>query len=257
MGQGLCQCQEPSRRGYLGPLPPRPPASRQPEAPPTRRSKQQNLLKLEILCITGRSRDSSTRKTCKLSLNSSIETRDKISENHLRIRQIRTMRDSINKESWRKFAAWMTWTSWTRLGGEINAELTAVRKSYQTKNESGRTPLNFPIRLNNRLAALAKVWSRITGDYAPRISRRSPCEINLVVLITTVNWRSCGRSLRSESPSSTRWSKDRRNPSGQHGAMKLAAAGRLSPLIDWASNANLSKAKARRSCGRGLVFCYR
>ena len=36
---------------------------------------------------------------------------------------------------------------------------------YQTKNESGQDPLNFPIRLNNRLASLRR--SIENGDARP------------------------------------------------------------------------------------------
>ena len=36
---------------------------------------------------------------------------------------------------------------------------------YQTKNQSSQDPLNFPIRLNNKLAALGGVVTR--GDAAP------------------------------------------------------------------------------------------
>ncbi|HXG91671.1 MAG TPA: glycosyl hydrolase [Blastocatellia bacterium] len=40
----------------------------------------------------------------------------------------------------------------------LNAKLTAVEEAlYQTKNQSSQDPLNFPIRLNNKLAALAGV----------------------------------------------------------------------------------------------------
>jgi hypothetical protein len=38
------------------------------------------------------------------------------------------------------------------------AELSSVEDSlYQTKNRSGQDPLNYPIRLNNKIAALAGV----------------------------------------------------------------------------------------------------
>src|SRR4029077_5376265 len=38
------------------------------------------------------------------------------------------------------------------------AELAVVEDSiYQTKNRSGQDPLNYPIRLNNKIAALAGV----------------------------------------------------------------------------------------------------
>lgn len=49
--------------------------------------------------------------------------------------------------------------------GFIN-KLTAIEEAlYQTKNSSGQDPLNFPIRLNNRLASLRR--SVETGDAKP------------------------------------------------------------------------------------------
>jgi hypothetical protein len=49
--------------------------------------------------------------------------------------------------------------------GFIN-KLTAIEEDlYQTKNRSGQDPLNFPIRLNNRLASLRR--SVETGDAKP------------------------------------------------------------------------------------------
>jgi hypothetical protein len=40
----------------------------------------------------------------------------------------------------------------------LRAELSVVEDSiYQTKNRSGQDPLNYPIRLNNKIAALAGV----------------------------------------------------------------------------------------------------
>ena len=44
--------------------------------------------------------------------------------------------------------------------------LTAVEEElYQTKNQSSQDPLNYPIRLNNKLSALAGVVAR--ADAAP------------------------------------------------------------------------------------------
>ena len=44
--------------------------------------------------------------------------------------------------------------------------LTKIEEAlYQTKNESGQDPLNFPIRLNNRLASLRR--SVENGDAKP------------------------------------------------------------------------------------------
>ena len=44
--------------------------------------------------------------------------------------------------------------------------MTAIEKRlYQTQNQSPQDPLNFPIRLNNRLSSLVGVVS--TGDFPP------------------------------------------------------------------------------------------
>ena len=51
-------------------------------------------------------------------------------------------------------------------GGRLVEEMTEVEEAiYQTKNRSNQDPLNFPIRLNNRLASLRR--SVETGDAKP------------------------------------------------------------------------------------------
>ncbi len=46
-------------------------------------------------------------------------------------------------------------------GVALNKKLVAIEEAlYQTKNQSSQDPLNFPIRLNNKLAALGGVVSR-------------------------------------------------------------------------------------------------
>ena len=48
----------------------------------------------------------------------------------------------------------------------LSAKLTAVEEAiYQTKLKSGQDPLNYPIRLNNRIAAL--LGTVLTGDWRP------------------------------------------------------------------------------------------
>ena len=48
----------------------------------------------------------------------------------------------------------------------ITAELTRIEEElYQTRNRSGQDPLNFPIKLNNRLSALRR--SIESGDAKP------------------------------------------------------------------------------------------
>ena len=49
---------------------------------------------------------------------------------------------------------------------DIISRITLVEeKLYQTKNRSGQDPLNFPIRLNNKLAHLTSVAS--VGNFKP------------------------------------------------------------------------------------------
>lgn len=51
-------------------------------------------------------------------------------------------------------------------GKEITKELTAIEeKLYQTKNRSSQDPLNYPIRLNNKLAHLNSLMA--VGDFRP------------------------------------------------------------------------------------------
>ena len=79
------------------------------------------------------------------------------------IKQIRSTRDQLNN-----------------LNGKLNEDHEQIRNSikniieritnieenlYQTKNKSGQDPLNFPIRLNNKLAHLSSVAGR--GNYKP------------------------------------------------------------------------------------------
>ena len=42
---------------------------------------------------------------------------------------------------------------------------TSEREVYQTRNESGQDPLNFPIRLNNEIAGVASFVGQ--GEYRP------------------------------------------------------------------------------------------
>jgi len=61
------------------------------------------------------------------------------------------------------FTCLLTATSHAQQSTPATADnpLTAVEEApYQTKNQSNQRPLNFPIRLNNKLAALGGVVSR-------------------------------------------------------------------------------------------------
>ena len=92
-----------------------------------------------------------------------IGIRDKVTEIHKTIKQIRSTRDQL-----------------TSLNGKlddnhehisnsikdvVNKITTIEQNLYQTKNRSRQDPLNFPIRLNNKLAQLSSVAGR--GNFRP------------------------------------------------------------------------------------------
>ncbi len=57
-------------------------------------------------------------------------------------------------------------TDWNKIMAPFIAEISAVEEDlYQVKNQSGQDPLNFPIKLNNRLASLRR--SVENGDARP------------------------------------------------------------------------------------------
>jgi hypothetical protein len=84
-----------------------------------------------------------------------LKIRDKLSETHEAIANLRDARRQIDDYA-------------KRVGGQsgmqpvvdaaksLNQKLTAIEvELYQTKNQSSQDPLNYPIKLNNKLAALA------------------------------------------------------------------------------------------------------
>ncbi len=94
-----------------------------------------------------------------------IKIRDKLTETHeaiLRIRDARRQIDDITNRL-------RDQTEGKAIGDAARAlrgKMTAVEEElYQTKNQSNQDPLNYPIRLNNKLAALGSVVA--SADAAP------------------------------------------------------------------------------------------
>lgn len=92
-----------------------------------------------------------------------IGIRDKLTETHNAIKNIRGVRNQINSLKARlkddeQFAELV------KQGDEIVQRITKIEETlYQTKSRSGQDPLNFPIRLNNRLSGLVSVVSSADG----------------------------------------------------------------------------------------------
>jgi photosystem II stability/assembly factor-like uncharacterized protein len=86
-----------------------------------------------------------------------LKIRDKLSETHNAIIQIRDVRKQI-EDLLKRGAGQPNFKAVNDAGTALNKNLTTIEEAlYQTKNQSNQDPLNFPIRLNNKLAALGGV----------------------------------------------------------------------------------------------------
>ncbi len=89
------------------------------------------------------------------------QVRDKVTETHQAIEHIRKIREQVQGVAKRTTDADIQIQSKT-----ISEKLTKIEEAlYQTKNRSGQDPLNFPIRLNNKLAHLTSLVGM--SDFAP------------------------------------------------------------------------------------------
>ncbi len=100
-----------------------------------------------------------------------ITVRDKLSEIHRELGRVKQVREQLDRLE-------------TRIAGrdgveEITAAIAAIREAleapeealYQTKNRSRQDPLNFPIRLNDKLAGVMQTAAM--GDARPTESARA------------------------------------------------------------------------------------
>lgn len=95
----------------------------------------------------------------------SIAVRDKLTETNKAIKQIRTTREQINRVT-EPMKGKEDMKDATDLAKSILDEIKKIEEAlYQTKNRSGQDPLNYPVRLNNKLGALG---SEVDGsDFKP------------------------------------------------------------------------------------------
>ncbi|MGH9900767.1 MAG: glycosyl hydrolase, partial [Pyrinomonadaceae bacterium] len=94
-----------------------------------------------------------------------MKIRDKLTETHhaiTRIRDVRRQMDDLLKRA----GGGQDSRAVADAAKPLSEKLTAIEETlYQTKNQSTQDPLNYPIRLNNKLAALAGVVA--SADAAP------------------------------------------------------------------------------------------
>jgi len=93
------------------------------------------------------------------------ENNQKLTETHQAIAEIREMRAQL-KGYQDKIKGDAAMKDIMDKSKAIDSMMTKVEEElYQTKNKSGQDPLNFPIRLNNKLAYLNSITNR--GDFPP------------------------------------------------------------------------------------------
>jgi hypothetical protein len=93
-------------------------------------------------------------------LDLALKIRDKLSETHNAIISIRDVRKQVD-DLLKRIKDQPNAKPINDAGTTLNKNLTSIEQElYQTKNQSSQDPLNFPIRLNNKLAALGGVVAR-------------------------------------------------------------------------------------------------
>jgi hypothetical protein len=94
-----------------------------------------------------------------------LKIRDKVTETHNAIIQIRDVRKQVD-DLLKRVAGQPSYKLINDAATTLKKNLAGVEESlYQTKNQSSQDPLNYPIRLNNKLAALGGVVQ--SADAAP------------------------------------------------------------------------------------------
>ncbi len=107
-------------------------------------------------------RASSTDADYKAQFDFLMNVRNKLTETHEGIINIRKAKAQINDV----LSKVEDNEDLTTYGKDLIKEMGEIEKAlYQTKNESGQDPLNFPIRLNNKLGHLASLEG--IGNYPP------------------------------------------------------------------------------------------
>jgi len=115
-------------------------------------------------------RSSSTQSDLEEQISFLINSRDKLSESHNSIKQIRDIRKQIS-EAKDKMKKVNEAEVVKKTIDQINKELTEIEESlYQTKNRSQQDPLNYPVRLNDKLSSLAGDMAE--GNFKPTLQAR-------------------------------------------------------------------------------------
>jgi len=139
-------------------------------------------------------------------LDLGLKIRDKLTETHNAIIQIRDVRKQVEDLLKRVGAQSKPIND---AGTALNKKLTAIEEMlYQTKNQSNQDPLNFPIRLNNKLAALAGVVG--SAESAP--TAQSYAVYDELVLAIDAELQKLSQIMRTDVPAFNQLVRDQNIP---------------------------------------------
>ena len=137
-----------------------------------------------------------------------MKIRDKLSETHNAIIQIRDVRRQI-EDLLKRGAGQPNFKAVNDAGTALNKNLTAIEEAlYQTKNQSNQDPLNYPIRLNNKLAALGGVVG--SAEAAP--TAQSYAVYDEIVTQIDAELQKLGQLMRTDVPSFNQLVRDQNIP---------------------------------------------
>ena len=141
-----------------------------------------------------------------------IRIRDKVSEANravIRIREIKQqVAETLKKSNDAQLKA---------AGDKLVANLTPIEEAiYQVRNQSGQDPLNFPIKINNRLASLLRALN--SGDGKPIAS--IPLIFNDLVAELKVQTDRLDRVLKTDLPAFEALAKGEPQPVGTSGTVQ-------------------------------------
>jgi hypothetical protein len=104
---------------------------------------------------------SATDADLKEQFDLAMRIRDKVSEANNAVILIRSVKQQVKDRLAKSNDAQLA-----DAGGKLTSSLSAVEEAiYQVKNQSSQDPLNFPIKINNRIASLLRAVN--TGDGKP------------------------------------------------------------------------------------------
>jgi hypothetical protein len=135
-----------------------------------------------------------------------LKIRDKLTDTHNAIIQIRDVRKQVEDLLKRVGAQSKPIND---AGTALNKKLTGIEETlYQTKNQSNQDPLNFPIRLNNKLAALGGVVG--SAEAAP--TAQSYAVYDELVAAIDAELAKLGQIMRTDVPAFNQLVRDQNIP---------------------------------------------